>query len=38
LLSLLPHTPPMRLVHEVVSVDPGRQREQVHRVSSPGRA
>lgn len=25
LLSLLPHTPPMRLVHEVVSVDPGRQ-------------
>lgn len=25
LLSLLPHTPPMRLVHEVVSVIPGQQ-------------
>lgn len=25
LLSLLPHTPPMRLVHEVVSVTPGQQ-------------
>jgi 3-hydroxyacyl-[acyl-carrier-protein] dehydratase len=24
-LALLPHTPPMRLVEEVVSVDPGRQ-------------
>ena len=24
-LSLLPHTPPMRLVEEVVSVEPGRQ-------------
>ncbi len=25
LLSLLPHTPPMRLVDEIVSVEPGRQ-------------
>ncbi|WP_396624317.1 3-hydroxyacyl-ACP dehydratase FabZ family protein [Luteitalea sp.] len=33
-LSLLPHTPPMRLVEEVVSVDPGQQAV-ARRVTRP---
>ena len=34
LLDLLPHRPPMRLVQEIVSVDPGRAA-RARRVTRP---